>query len=195
MVSGLHDTIKIFSRTQSVTLEGKIKYTLQQLSSLYLSLINIQLPGLRQNDSVQDIQIIPLTYIPTLTLISLIGPSLKRPKSYDANDDSMLCKRVVTKDRRYITQITCYEKGKDMAGLPDSERSSPRQAMRMPLFGKPGGGVLSSLFSKIGRQGTELASDSFPLFRVNISTSILNIINILLINIKKQKLEISCSYN
>ena len=23
----------------------------------------------------------------------------------------MLCKRVVTKDRRYITQITCYEKG------------------------------------------------------------------------------------
>ena len=75
----------------------------------------------------------------------------------------MLCKRVVTKDRRYITQITCYEKGKDMAGLPDSERSSPRQAMRMPLFGKPGGGVLSSLFSKIGRQGTELASDSFPM--------------------------------
>ena len=56
MVSGLHDTIKIFPRTQSVTLEGKIKYTLQQLSSLYLSLINIQLPGLRQNVySVQNI--------------------------------------------------------------------------------------------------------------------------------------------
>ena len=55
MVSGLHDTIKIFSRTQSVTLEGKIKYTLQQLSSLYLSLINIQLPGLRKkNSEVQD---------------------------------------------------------------------------------------------------------------------------------------------
>ena len=57
----------------------------------------------------------------------------------------MLCKRVVTKDRRYITQITCYEKGK--------EGGSQRQAMRMPLFGKQGGGVLSSLFSKIGRQG------------------------------------------
>ena len=54
MVSGLHDTIKIFPRTQSVTLEGKIKYTLQQLSSLYLSLINIQLPGLRKNSEVQE---------------------------------------------------------------------------------------------------------------------------------------------
>jgi len=73
-------------------------------------------------------------------------PSRKRPKSLDDNDDSMLCKRVVTKDRRYITQITCYEKGK--------EGGSQRQAMRMPLFGKQGGGVLSSLFSKIGRQGS-----------------------------------------
>merc|ERR1712223_699261 len=62
-----------------------------------------------------------------------------------SSDDSMLCKRVVTKDRRYITQITCYEKGKE---------GSQRQAMRMPLFGKQGGGVLSSLFSKIGRQGS-----------------------------------------
>jgi len=67
-------------------------------------------------------------------------PSRKRPKSLDDNDDSMLCKRVVTKDRRYITQITCYEKGK--------EGASQRQAMRMPLFGKQGGGVLSSLFFK-----------------------------------------------
>ena len=75
-----------------------------------------------------------------------VEPSRKRPKSVDDNDDSMLCKRVVTKDRRYITQITCYEKGK--------EGGSQRQAMRMPLFGKQGGGVLSSLFSKIGRQGT-----------------------------------------
>ena len=76
---------------------------------------------------------------------------MKRPKSYEGQDDSMLCKRVVTKDRRYITQITCYEKGKE--GLPLTDRSSARQAMRMPLFGKQGGGVLSSLFSKIGRQG------------------------------------------
>ena len=61
----------------------------------------------------------------------------------------MLCKRVVTKDRRYITQITCYEKGADgKAGKPIS-----RTPMQMPLFGKQGGGVLSSLFSKIGRQG------------------------------------------
>jgi hypothetical protein len=74
-----------------------------------------------------------------------VEPSKKKPKSLDDNDDSMLCKRVVTKDRRYITQITCYEKGK--------EGGSQRQAMRMPLFGKQGGGVLSSLFSKIGRQG------------------------------------------
>ena len=36
---------------------------------------------------------------------------MKRPKSYEEDgDESMLCKRVVTKDRRYITQITCYEK-------------------------------------------------------------------------------------
>ena len=37
---------------------------------------------------------------------------MKRPRRYEeSGDDSMLCKRVVTKDRRYITQITCYEKG------------------------------------------------------------------------------------
>lgn len=38
---------------------------------------------------------------------------MKRPRNYEESDDndSMLCKRVVTKDRRYITQITCYEKG------------------------------------------------------------------------------------
>ena len=75
-------------------------------------------------------------------------PSRKRPKSL-GDDETMLCKRVVTKDRRYITQITCYEKGADgKAGRPVS-----RTPMRMPLFGKQGGGVLSSLFSKIGRQG------------------------------------------
>jgi hypothetical protein len=51
-----------------------------------------------------------------------------------------------TKDRRFITQITCYEKGKE---------GKQRKGMNMPLFGKQGGGVLSSLFSKIGRQGTK----------------------------------------
>ena len=78
-----------------------------------------------------------------------LEPSLKRPKSL-GDDETMLCKRVVTKDRRYITQITCYEKGGDgkAAGKPVS-----RTPMRMPLFGNQGGGVLSSLFSKIGRQG------------------------------------------
>nr|XP_040575876.1 LOW QUALITY PROTEIN: uncharacterized protein LOC121124754 [Lepeophtheirus salmonis] len=49
------------------------------------------------------------------------GHGMKMPKSLDfgdekdesnQEDDTMLCKRVVTKDRRYITQITCYEKGK-----------------------------------------------------------------------------------
>ena len=90
-----------------------------------------------------------------LTIVFSLGPSMKRPKSYDEDDDkddSMLCKRVVTKDRRYITQIMCYEKNKNSL-TPDSDRSSNRQAMRMPLFGKSGGGVLSNLFSKIGRQG------------------------------------------
>ena len=85
-----------------------------------------------------------------------LGPSKKRPKSYEDNDDSMLCKRVVTKDRRYITQITCYEKGKDghtqVSDRSSGLSSSSRHPMRMPLFGKQGGGVLSSLFSKIGRQ-------------------------------------------
>merc|ERR1712110_1316500 len=64
----------------------------------------------------------------------------------------MLCKRVVTKDRRYITQITCYEKGQN--GKANLGKPISRTPMRMPLFGKPGGGVLSSLFSKIGRQGS-----------------------------------------
>ena len=63
----------------------------------------------------------------------------------------MLCKRVVTKDRRYITQITCYEKGQN--GKANLGKPISRTPMRMPLFGKQGGGVLSSLFSKIGRQG------------------------------------------
>ena len=64
----------------------------------------------------------------------------------DDDDDTMLCKRVVTKDRRYITQITCFEKGKD-------DESTARQALRLPVFGgkQQGGGALASLFS-INRQ-------------------------------------------
>ena len=40
-------------------------------------------------------------------------------------NDSMLCKRVVTKDRRYITQITCYEKGSlDLDNLQQKEKNT-----------------------------------------------------------------------
>ena len=91
-----------------------------------------------------------LTNPPKQPTVSCPEPSRKRPKSLGDEDETMLCKRVVTKDRRYITQITCYEKGANgkATGKPIS-----RTPMRMPLFGKQGGGVLSSLFSKIGRQG------------------------------------------
>lgn len=52
----------------------------------------------------------------------------------------MLCKTVVTRDRRYITQITCYEKGSTEASETTSER--------LPSFGKQtGGGALASLFN------------------------------------------------
>ena len=40
-------------------------------------------------------------------------------------NDSMLCKRVVTKDRRYITQITCYEKGSlDLENLKEKQKNT-----------------------------------------------------------------------
>ena len=57
----------------------------------------------------------------------------------------MLCKTVVTKDRRYITQITCYEKGSEKA----SELSKGQQQGTRPLtYGKQtNGGALASLFS------------------------------------------------
>ena len=86
--------------------------------------------------------------------------------------DTMLCKRVVTKDRRYITQITCFEKGQQhtfgaKAVGPAEKRKSgggrrknvpatngmpapgaERNALRLPVFGKQqGGGALASLFS------------------------------------------------
>ena len=115
----------------------------------------------------------------------------KRPKAFTQSDDddddkdgglnggldTMLCKRVVTKDRRYITQITCFEKGQQhtfgakAVSPANSGRSkgnnrrnnnngnvpatngmpaagSERNALRLPVFGKQqGGGALASLFS------------------------------------------------
>ena len=89
-------------------------------------------------------------------------------------DDTMLCKRVVTKDRRYITQITCFEKGqqhtfgakavspatsgrskgkkRNNGNVPASNgmpaAGTERNALRLPVFGKQqGGGALASLFS------------------------------------------------
>ena len=60
----------------------------------------------------------------------------------------MLCKRVVTKDRRYITQITCYEKGSEGNGEKD------KKALRLPVYAKQtNGGTLASLFN-FARQGT-----------------------------------------
>jgi hypothetical protein len=62
----------------------------------------------------------------------------------DENDDSMLCKTVVTKDRRYITQITCYEKGSEKAELAKGQQ----QGTRPLTYGKQtNGGALASLFS------------------------------------------------
>ena len=50
----------------------------------------------------------------------------------------MLCKTVVTRDRRYITSITCYEKGSEKAGSG---------GQRPLTYGKQQGGALASLFS------------------------------------------------
>ena len=55
-------------------------------------------------------------------------------------NETMMCKRVVTRDRRYITQITCYEKDGG-GGAPPS-----RNAFRLPVFGKQTSGSLASLF-------------------------------------------------
>lgn len=68
------------------------------------------------------------------------------------SDNTMICKRVVTRDGRYITQITCYEKGQDEGGN-DGEQ---RQSLKLPLFGtnagQQGGGALASLFGINNRQ-------------------------------------------
>ena len=64
----------------------------------------------------------------------------------DENDDSMLCKTVVTKDRRYITQITCYEKGSEKAS--ELSKGQQGQGTRPLTYGKQtNGGALASLFS------------------------------------------------
>ncbi len=68
------------------------------------------------------------------------------------NDDTMLCKRVVTKDRRYITQITCYEKGSEIEHDTDKDK----KPLRLPVYAKQtNGGTLASLFN-FARQGTIL---------------------------------------
>ena len=118
-----------------------------------------------------------------LNLEPYIVNGLKQPKSFDPDlekdimsgkksgyrsseedeDDTMLCKRVVTKDRRYITQITCFEKG-TMTKEKESSFSSNRNAMRLPVFGKQqNGGALASLFSFPRRQlfgGTSIIKTS-----------------------------------
>ena len=90
----------------------------------------------------------------------------KRPKSFrgdrqsssgleEDEDDSMLCKTVITRDRRYITQITCYEKGSG-GGSAASEAAikiggrhkGSNEASRLPTYGKQtNGGALASLFN------------------------------------------------
>lgn len=125
----------------------------------------------------------------------------KRPKAFtqaldedDGKDglngglDTMLCKRVVTKDRRYITQITCFEKGQQhtfgakAASPATSARSkgktrnngnvpstngmpaagTERNALRLPVFGKQqGGGALASLFSLNRQLGRWSVDDGF----------------------------------
>ncbi len=113
----------------------------------------------------------------SLSSLANIVEASKRPKAFTESTDgsgsgldTMLCKRVVTKDRRYITQITCFEKGQpqtygggDAAGARHSEQQrtvvpatngmpgsagAERNALRLPVFGKQqGGGALASLFS------------------------------------------------
>ena len=134
----------------------------------------------------------------------------KRPKAFTQSDDdeeedgkggeglnggldTMLCKRVVTKDRRYITQITCFEKGqqhtfgakavspatsgrskgkkRNNGNVPASNgmpaAGTERNALRLPVFGKQqGGGALASLFSlnrQLGRFPREIIDSAYSL--------------------------------
>ena len=80
------------------------------------------------------------------------------------DDDTMLCRRVVTKDRRYITQITCYEKGSNAASRDEAE--DDRTAFRLPIFGKQHqGGTLASLFQINNRRqiGTKVEDRALSL--------------------------------
>ena len=88
-------------------------------------------------------------YIPLFWHHLAIDGQYKQPKQLahddlDDNDDSMLCKTVVTRDRRYITQITCYEKGSEK----EEAEVAKQQAARPLTYGKQtNGGALASLFS------------------------------------------------
>ena len=91
-------------------------------------------------------------YIPLFWHHLAIDGQYKQPKQLahdddlDDNDDSMLCKTVVTRDRRYITQITCYEKGSEKQAETEIEKQAG--ADRPPTYGKQtNGGALASLFS------------------------------------------------
>ena len=106
----------------------------------------------------------PRKFDPSLEKDIMSGKSGSYRSSEESeDDDTMLCKRVVTKDRRYITQITCFEK-RTMTKEKQSTHSSNRNAMRLPVFGKQqGGGALSSLFSFPRRQlfgGTSIVKTS-----------------------------------
>ena len=137
------------------------------------------------------------------SLTDMMALASKRPKAFTQSDDedeedgkggeglnggldTMLCKRVVTKDRRYITQITCFEKGqqhtfgakavspatsgrskgkkRNNGNVPASNgmpaAGTERNALRLPVFGKQqGGGALASLFSlnrQLGRLPREI---------------------------------------
>jgi hypothetical protein len=74
-------------------------------------------------------------------------PSAAYRRSSKSDDDTMLCKTIVTKDRRYITQITCYEKGSSKAEESDNS-ADDSGALRLKTYGKQtNGGALASLFS------------------------------------------------
>ncbi len=85
-------------------------------------------------------------------------------RANDNDDSTMLCKRVVTKDRRYITQITCYEKGQEVASSTGSASAEgtlgnggARKAMKLPVFGgqQAGRGALAALFQNLNRRQLE----------------------------------------
>ena len=73
----------------------------------------------------------------------LAAGGYKQPKNLDhrdddddGDDDAMLCKTVVTKDRRYITQITCYEKGSENRKHQLQSGNRKQGASRPLTYGK-----------------------------------------------------------